>query len=220
MAQHTTRVVNGGHVVEGDRGVDGNARMTALLGVIVLVAFAIESITVIDVRQMFTWHVFVGLFIVPVVCFKLATTGYRFWHYYRGAAAYRTKGAPHPILRISAPLLIVATLSMLGAGIVTLAVGPQHSDTWLTIHQGSVIAWAVMISVHFLGHALETWRLTTDEMRAKPPIPRRSLRLIFVAASLAIGLTVGVASLGWTSAWRNRPRNGDGLAPTTALVAR
>jgi hypothetical protein len=83
-----------------------------------------------------------------------------------------------------------------------------------------VIAWAVLISVHVLGHALETWRLTTAEVRGKPPLPRRSLRLIFVAASLAIGLTVGVASLGWTSAWRNRPRGGDGFAPVTALVAR
>ena len=83
-----------------------------------------------------------------------------------------------------------------------------------------MIAWAVLISVHVLGHGSETWRLTTAELRAKPPLPRRSVRVIFVAASLAIGLTVGVASLGWTSAWRNRPRGGDGLAPITALVAR
>ncbi|MEO8266117.1 MAG: hypothetical protein ABI706_11490 [Ilumatobacteraceae bacterium] len=220
MAQHIIGFVSGGHAAESEPGVDSNARMTALLGVCLLVAFGIESITVIDVGQMFTWHVFVGLFIVPLVCFKLATTGYRFWHYYRGAEAYRSKGAPHPILRISAPLLVVATLSMLGAGIVTLAVGPRHADTWLTIHQGTVIAWAVLISVHVVGHALETWRLTTAEVRAKPPIPRRSLRLIFVAVSLAIGLIVGVASLGWTSAWRNRSQRGDGLAPTAVLVAR
>ena len=86
---HTSGVVNGRHAVEGAPGVDSTVRMTALLGVCLLVAFGIESITVIDVRQMFTLHVFVGLFIVPVVCFKLATTGYRFWHYYRGAEAYR-----------------------------------------------------------------------------------------------------------------------------------
>lgn len=220
MAQHIIGFVSGGHAVESDADVESNARMTAPLGVCLLVAFGIESVTVIDVRQMFTWHVFVGLFIVPLVCFKLATTGYRFWHYYRGAEPYRRKGAPNPILRISAPLLVVATLSMLGAGIATLAVGPQHSDTWLTIHQGTVIAWAVLISVHVLGHGLETWRLTTAEVRAKPPVPRRGLRLIFVAASLAIGLAVGVASLGWTTAWRNRPRNGDGRAPATVLVAR
>ncbi len=220
MAHHIIGFVKGDHAVDGAPAVDSNARMTALLGVCLLVAFGIESVTVIDVRQMFTWHVFVGLFIVPLVCFKLATTGYRFWHYYRGAEAYRTKGPPHPILRISAPLLIVATLLMLGAGIAMLAVGPQNSDTWLTIHQGSVIAWAVLISIHVLGHAFETWRLTAADVRAKPPLPRRSLRLIFVAVSLAIGVTVGVASLGWTSAWRNRPRHDDGLAPVTALIAR
>ena len=220
MLDHTTGgAVNDDSTADGDR-VEGNARMTAMLGVCLLVAFAIESITIIDVRQMFTLHVFVGLFIVPMVCFKLATTGYRFFHYYRGTSAYRRKGAPHPILRITAPLMILATISLLGTGIVMLAVGPQHSDTWLTLHQASVIASGVLIGVHLLGHALETWRLTTAEMRAKPPVARRSVRLAFLVLSLAIGLTVGIASLGWTSAWRHRPRHGDGLAPVATLVAR
>src|SRR5258706_726981 len=114
--------------------------MTAVLGAILLVAFAIEGVTVLDVKQLFTWHVFVGLFIVPVVCVKLATTGYRFFHYYRGAAPYRRKGAPHPILRITAPLLALSTISLLVAGIVALATGPRHSDTLITIHHGSAIA--------------------------------------------------------------------------------
>ena len=74
MAQHIIGFVSGGHAVESDADVESNARMTALLGVCLLVAFGIESVTVIDVRQMFTWHVFVGLFIVPLVCFKLATS--------------------------------------------------------------------------------------------------------------------------------------------------
>jgi hypothetical protein len=221
MLEHTTGdVATDVHGADDGRGVDGNARMTAMLGLSLLIAFAVESITVIDVRQMFTWHVFVGLLIVPVVCFKLATTGFRFFHYYRGTAAYRRKGAPHPILRVTAPLMIVATVVLLGAGIAVLAVGPQHSDTWLTIHQGGAIAGAVLIGVHFLGHALETWRLTTAEIRAKPPVPRRSVRMIILAASIAIGLTVGIASLGWTSAWRNRPRQGDGRAPVSVVFVR
>ena len=33
-----------------------------------------------------------------------------------------------------------------------------------------------------------------------------------------LGLTVGAASLGWTSAWRKRPRNRDGFTPATALL--
>ena len=194
-------------------GVEGNARMTGVLGGVLLVALAVEGVTVPSVREMFTLHVFVGLFVIPVVCLKLATTGYRFLQYYRGTAAYRQKGPPHPVLRIAAPVLILATLSLLGTGIVMLAVGPQHSNTWLTIHQASFFVWFAVTTVHVLGHVRETWRLTTAEMRLKPPAARRGVRTALVACSLALGLTIGVASLGWTSAWNSRTRHRDGAAP-------
>lgn len=184
--------------------------MTGVLGAVLLISLAVEGVTVPSVRQMFTLHVFVGLFVIPVVCLKLASTGYRFLHYYRGTAAYRHKGPPNIVLRITAPLVIVSTIALLATGVVTLAVGPRHSDTWLTLHQASVIAWVALTTVHVLGHAVETWRLTTAEMRDKPPVPHRGTRVGLVAGSLAIGLALGVASLGWTSAWDNQPRRGDG----------
>jgi hypothetical protein len=212
-------VGDGAAIDEGvaiDHGVEGNARLTAMLGMVLLVALVIVGVTLIDVQAMFTLHVFFGLFVMPVVCLKLATTGYRFLHYYRGTAVYRSKGPPHIILRIAAPLLIVATTTLLASGAISLAVGPRHADTWLTIHQGSFIAWVALTTVHVLGHALETWRLTRADVRADPPVPRRSTRFALVAGSLVVGLALGVASLGWTSSWENRPRRGgdDGLSAT------
>jgi hypothetical protein len=192
--------------------------MTGVLGAVLLIALAVEGVTVAGVREMFTLHVFLGLFVIPVVCLKLATTGYRFFHYYKGDAAYGQKGPPHPVLRITAPFVILATVILLGTGIVMLAVGPQHSDTWLTIHQGSFAVWFALTMVHVLGHAIETWKLTTAEIRARPPLPRRGVRVALVAGSLAVGLTLGVASLGWTTAWKNRPRHrDDGAAPAYVL---
>lgn len=191
--------------------------MTAVLGAILVVAFAAEAVTVLSVNQLFTWHVFIGLFIVPVVCVKLATTGYRFFNYYKGIPPYRRKGAPHPILRVSAPLLVLSTVLLLAAGIVALAVGPRHSDTWITIHQGSAIAWATFVVVHVIGHALETWRLTNAELRANPPLPRRGARTTVVAVGLIVGLLVGIASLGWTDAWKNREKRGDGATPSAVV---
>jgi hypothetical protein len=199
-----------------DDGVEGNARITAVLGVILVVAFVAELVTVLSVNELFTWHVFIGLFIVPVVCVKLATTGYRFYNYYKGTPPYRRKGAPHPILRISAPLLVLSTVLLLVAGIVALAVGPRHSDTWITIHQGSAIAWVTLVVVHLIGHALETWRLTNAEVRANPPLPRRGARTTVVAAGLVVGLLLGIASLGWTDAWKNREHRRDG-APSVVV---
>jgi hypothetical protein len=197
-------------------GVEGNARMTGVLGAVLLLALAVEGVTVPSVREMFTLHVFVGLFVIPVVCLKLATTGYRFFHYYRGTAAYRQKGPPHPVLRISAPVVILATLLLLGSGIVMLAVGPKHSDSWLTVHQASFIVWVAVTTVHVIGHVRETWRLTTAEMRARPPVPRRGVRTTLVVCSLALGVAIGVASLGWTSAWSNRSRHLHGAAPAVS----
>ena len=198
-----------------DSGVEGNARLTGVLGAVLLVALAIEGVTVPSVRQMFTLHVFIGLFVIPLVCLKVATTGYRFFHYYRGTAAYRRKGPPHPILRISSPVVILATISLLGTGIVMLAVGPRHSDTWLTLHQASFIVWVTVTAVHVLGHVRETWRLTTAEIRATPVVPRRAVRSVVVACSLVVGLALGLASLGWTSAWKDQKRHGE---PAPAML--
>jgi len=196
----------------GQDGVEANARMTGVLGAVLLVALAVEGVTVPSVRAMFALHVFVGLFVIPVVCLKLATTGYRFLHYYRGTAAYRRKGPPHPALRVAAPLVILSTISLLGTGVVMLIVGPGRSDTWRTLHQGSFLAWFAVTTVHVLGHGIETWKLATAEARDAPPVPRRGGRAALIAGSLATGLALGLASLGWTSAWDNRPPQRDGSA--------
>jgi len=137
--------------------------MTALLGAILFLAFLTEGVTILSVNQLFAWHVFIGLFIVPLVCVKLATTGYRSVNYYRGDLAYRRKGA-----------------------------------------------------IHVLGHALETWRLTKADVRSNPPLARRGARTAVVACGLVAGLILGVASLGWTDAWKGRERRRDG-APSVVV---
>ena len=132
-----------------DDGVESNARMTGVVGAVLLVALAIEGVTVPAVRQMLTLHVFMGFLVLPVVGLKLATTGYRSFHYYQGADAYRRKGPPHPVLRVTAPLVIVSTVALLGTGIVMLAVGPRHSDTWRTmmiqLGIGAPLIWSAML---------------------------------------------------------------------------
>ena len=192
-------------------GVEGNSRLTGMLGAVLLVALFIEGISVLDVQGLLSWHVAVGLFVIPAIFVKLGTTGYRAFHYYRGAAAYRRKGPPHPILRIAAPLLALSTVTMFGFGIVTLAAGPNHREPWLTLHQGSFAVWFLVTTVHVLGHAIETWQLTRDEATNRPAIPRRGTRVAVVAISLVVGLVVAVLSLKWTGQWDHfKGRLGDG----------
>jgi len=198
-------------------GVESNARLTATLGAVLLVALAVEGFTVLGVRDMLTLHVFVGFFVVPVVALKLVTTGYRFAHYYRRTRAYREKGPPHPVLRVAAPLVIVSTVALLATGIVTLAVGPSHADTWRTLHKVSFFTWFALMALHVLGHLLETWRLTKAEAIARPVLTRRGTRLSLVALSVVVGLGLGLASTSWTDAWQHRTRHRvDAHGPPTA----
>ena len=168
-----------------------------------LVALAVEGVTLLDVRGMFTLHAFVGLLLVPVALLKTGSTGYRMIRYYRGDAAYRRRGPPHPILRVLGPVVVLSTLALLGTGIALLAVGRAGSDALVTAHQATFIVWFAATTLHVLGHIVETWRLTVDDLRHDAPrrVPRRGLRRTVVALALVVGVGLGVASLGWHGDW-------------------
>jgi hypothetical protein len=189
-----------------DEGVVGNSRLTATVGAVLLVALFVEGITVLDVNQMFALHAFVGLLLVPVSLLKLCSTGYRFVKYYRRDPAYLRKGPPHPVLRILGPVVVVSTVALLGTGVLLLAVGPKDSDMLVTVHQASFVVWVAAMTIHVLGHIIETWRLTADDLRPHSAgrVRRVGVRRSLVAAALVIGLGLGVASLGWNSAWATR----------------
>ncbi len=191
-----------------DDGVIANSRLTASIGALLFVALLIEGITILDVNQMFALHAFIGLFLIPVSVLKMGSTGYRFVKYYRKDPAYRLKGPPHPILRIIGPIVIVSTISVLGTGVALLSIGPNNSnsDTLVTFHQASFIVWVSVTTIHVLGHIIETWRLTVDDLRPAKAgrVGRVGVRRSLLLASVVVGLGLGVASLGWNSAWADR----------------
>ena len=207
-----------------DPGVVANSRLTASIGAILLVALFIEGITVLDVNGMFALHAFVGMLLIPVATLKLCSTGYRFWKYYTGDPAYRRKGPPHIILRVTAPLLVISTIALLGTGAALLAVGPNNADTLVTFHQASFVVWVSVTTIHVLGHIVETWRLTGDDLRATSTaaVPRVGMRRGLLLISLVIGVGLGVASLGWNHDWANRrhfKRDGAGRGAAVARAA-
>ena len=104
-------------------GVDGNARLTGSVGAALFVILAVEGITLLQIHQLISWHVVLGMLLVPVVLLKSATTGYRFTRYYAGDAAYTEKGPPPLVLRVTGPALVVMTLALLGTGIALVALG-------------------------------------------------------------------------------------------------
>ena len=88
----------------------GNERLTAAVGLLVLAPILVEIATVLlGVHTFMSWHIFVGLALIPAVLLKLASTGWRFARYYTRNQAYVALGSPQLAMRLLAPLFVAAT---------------------------------------------------------------------------------------------------------------
>jgi hypothetical protein len=133
-------------------GTTGNERLTAANGAILLVLLAVIGVTLIQLRQLLSVHLFVGMLLIGPVALKLGSTGYRFVRYYTGDPAYREKGPPPALLRAMGPIVIASTAVVLGSGVALLFVGPQSRDTLLPIHKLSFFVWVAFMALHVLAH--------------------------------------------------------------------
>jgi hypothetical protein len=179
-------------------GVEANARLTSVLGMVLLVLLAVEGFTILSVRQMIKLHLILGLILIGPVVAKCLTTGYRFINYYRGAPAYRHKGPPHVLLRVLGPVVIVTSLAVLGTG-GALIYYPDRG-AWLTLHKASFILWFGAMTLHVLGHVIEGGRMTVAELR-RPALRGRAIRLLAVGAALLAGVGIALAVYPSSSSW-------------------
>ena len=153
----------------GDAGVESNARLTAMTAAVLLVLLAVEGVTVLRVHSLLWLHVFLGTALVPPILLKIGSTGYRFVRYYLGSPAYRRKGPPPPVLRVLGPLVVVATLLLLGSGIALMFVGVGSRQPWLLLHKASFVIWFAAMVFHVLGHLVETARLAPRDWLESGP---------------------------------------------------
>jgi hypothetical protein len=185
-------------------GVEGNSRLTALNGMVLLVLLAVEGITILSVRQMITLHVYLGVALVGPVLLKCASTGYRFARYYARSLPYVERGPPTRVLRVLGPVVIISSLAVLGTGIGLIFAGPRHPEPLLTLHKGSFIIWVAAMTVHVLGHVIEGARFTWREIRdphTAPAVRQRRWRTLAVALSLVAGVGLASALLPSANAW-------------------
>jgi hypothetical protein len=137
------------------RDPDANERLTAVAAVPLFVLLAVEGVTLLFLRPLLPVHVLVGLMLVLPVLVKLASTGWRFLHYYRGSEEYVRRGPPRLLLRLVAPLLVLTSLSVLASGIA-LVFTHWHRSLLLLAHKASFVAWAPAFGVHVLAYV---WRV-------------------------------------------------------------
>ncbi len=190
-----------------DPGVEGNSRLTSVTGVLLIGLLALEGLTILSIRGLITWHIFVGIALLGPVLLKTASTGYRFTRYYTGRSAYVRKGPPHVVLRLLGPVVILTSVAVLGTGLGLLAVKPGHVGLLLLAHKASFILWIGAMTIHVLGHLREAALASWQEVRPIPGDPasrRRFVRGAAVAISLAIGLGAAAVITPHATAWTHR----------------
>jgi hypothetical protein len=182
-------------------GIEGNARLTATTGVVLLALLAAEGVTILDIRPLLSVHVFVGLMLIPPVALKLAATGYRLLRYYARAGEYLQKGPPMLLMRmLIAPGLVAATLGVLATGVALLVIGPGGSAV-LGLHQASFIVWLGAFGIHVLVYVLRVPRLVAADWGRAAGTPGAKLRLGIVVFALVLGLTLALAVLPAADPW-------------------
>jgi hypothetical protein len=139
-------------------GVDGNERLTTMVGLILLPLLAALGVTIVFIGRLIWWHFFLGLLLVGPVLLKMASTGYRFTRYYTGDRDYVAKGPPETFLRLIAPVVVLATVTVWASGIALLFQGPAHRGTLFLIHKASFIVWLAFVGLHVLTHLPAVWR--------------------------------------------------------------
>ena len=191
-----------GPTVSAEAAVEGNSRLTSITGIVLLLLFAAEGVTLLDVRGLITVHIVLGALLVGPVALKVASTGYRFVRYYTGAPAYVRKGPPHPILRVLGPLVIITSLAVIGTGIA-LGTAPD-SGNWGFLHRASFVVWLVVMTVHVLGHLLEVFRHGSADLRRRSAglaVRGRPGRFALVVLALLVGVGTAAVVLPASSAW-------------------
>jgi accessory gene regulator protein AgrB len=183
-------------------GADGNARLTATTGLVLLVLLPIEGLTLFSLHSFLSVHMLVGVALIPPIALKLGSTFYRFFRYYTGSAIFREKGPPQLVMRILvAPALVASTIGLFGSGVALMLLEHPNSLVF-AIHKGSFIIWLGAIAIHVLAYLQHLPGLAVaDWVRGKQEAVGRRLRRRAVVASLLTGGGVAMIALPLVAAW-------------------
>jgi len=193
-------------------GPAGNARLTAWTGLVLLALFLAELVTLISVRGLISWHIVIGVLLIPPALLKTATTGWRILRYYTGNRPYRVAGPPPLLLRLLGPVVIVSTLGVLGSGLLLVLLGTASSGrgilgtplTLFMVHKGAFVVWGVATGLHTLARIIPALQRTLLRRRpeAVPGAPARGALLL---ATLAVAVVTALATISAAGAvqWRS-----------------
>lgn len=203
---------------EGDRrrcvgarlNPDGNERLTAAVGLLLLVPIVVELVSVLlGVHTFMSPHVFVGLLLIPPIVVKLASTGWRFARYYLRSDDYVAHGAPQLAMRLLAPLLVAATVVLFASGV---AMGLLHGHSLVVarrLHGPASVVWIVLVGVHVLVYLKRSLIKGTEDMATPSRASVRGARgrAYLLVVAVAAGFAVAVATVPAQHHWVNLHRD-------------
>jgi hypothetical protein len=203
------RARRGDPVLPRTGGPAGNARLTAWIGLGLLIAFLAELVTLLDVTGLISWHIVIGVLLVPPALAKTATTGWRILRYYTG---YRQAGPPPLLLRLLGPLVVLTTLAVLGTGLALIPLGPDATFTplltvagqqisWLTLHQVTFIAWGVATGLHVLARTVPAARLALAAENRSNRVAGTLARSLTMLATVIVAAIAAVIILRLSGSW-------------------
>ena len=182
----------------------GNERLTAAVGVLVLVPILVEIASILlGVHTFMSLHVFVGLSLIPPVLLKLASTGWRFARYYSRSRAYIAQGPPQLAMRLLAPVFVAATVVLFGSGV---AMGLLHGNALQTarsLHGPASVSWLVLLGLHVLAYWRRALRSTAEDAlpALRRPVRGTTARVYAIGAVVICGLVLGAATVPAQHRW-------------------
>lgn len=185
--------------------VVGNERIIALAGAVLLVLILAEIVIAANLHTLMPVHIFVGVLLTFPLFLKIGSTGYRFLKYYTGSPAFIHKGPPRLEMRLLAPLLLIASLSLVTSGITLALLGPTNAlSVWvLRLHALSVICWLPLLALHVGAYIWRVPRLIIADWRTRitPLVPGRGWRYSITFVTLLAGAIAAALLLPATASW-------------------
>lgn len=190
-----------------DRDAEGNARLTAGTGAILLVLLAVEGLTVLRIHALLVPHIFIGMLLVPPILLKVGSTLWRFSRYYLGRRSYRRRGPPPLVLRVLGPFVVILTITLFASGVALLFVPPAARGALLLLHKASFVLWFCAMTVHVIAHVLDTARLAPRDLvsRTRLQVRGASARQWTIVASLVAGVLLAVGVTPHAGEWLHLP---------------
>jgi len=182
---------------------EGNERLTAMTGAVLLILLAAEGVTIVARRELITLHFFIGFLLVGPMLLKLGSTGYRFVRYYTGSAPYVRKGPPALLLRLLGPVVIATSAGVVGSGVGLAFLGPR--PLLLLAHKAFFVLWFGAMTIHVLWYAPRLPRLLASRaaggQRVRAALAGAGRRWALLLAALAVGLVLALATYHLAGTW-------------------